>query len=64
MSGPNPKQQKSRSPKKGWKTTQADLDVMTKEEVVETVKEISIEEGSFFDRFKSNEGEEDEHSEG
>lgn len=65
MSGKLPKQQKSRSAKDGFGTPDQDLAVLTKEEVVETVKEISIEEeaekGSFFDRFKSDEdeGEED-----
>ena len=53
MSGPLPKQQKSRSPKG------KDLDVITKEEAVEIAKEIDVEkvaESSLFERARSTFG--------
>ena len=61
MSGPKPKQQQSRSAKDGWKDPEdGTLETMTKEEVIETVKEINIDDVSdTIDTF-FNEGDEED----
>jgi hypothetical protein len=62
MSGPKPRQQQSRSGKDGWK----DLEVFSKEEVIEIAKSVSYDDLTFLaGDFDLGEGEEDdEHGEG